>query len=712
VSDARKVDPFDVEALERAVNDSATRVSAIWISFLVFSLYLLIAATTVTQRQLLLAEPVKLPVLNIDLPLWGFFFLAPILFVILHAYVLLQVLLLGRTSASYNTAVSRAGLSPEENASLRQRLANTLFAQIFAGSPREREGFVGSLLRAIVWITLAIVPILILLAFQFSFLPYHSHIATWTHRLLILFELAAFFLIWPLALDARKDFQWPKFGADIRRLLLLPIRLFGPKRREEWPWLRQQAFPMSACVLFVLVSLSLATFPGEPHVNLLTREPLLSVQCGRSIQRKFNLAHISIDLRFDRLVLPQVDVVDDEKLAQMEKHTSERIIGPNEGERTQDFRGRDFNCSELVSADLRRVDLTDARLVGANLAFAVLDGATLDSAQLRGANLDYAQLPAASLVETQLQGALLEGVDLSGAFLYKAQLQGTMLDRASLHGAALSSAQLQGASLLDARLQGASIRETQLQGALADNAMFQGAHIIGANLAGASLVRAQFQGVKLANSVLSHADLSNAYVWHAKDAACGDALVSNPNPNPIVEVKRRGASVGGVPVQEPDDFVQATPTAVESFIEQSTFNIPDIRFRMDARKSISDGLDSTRSDTAEIEERWRACEQASSKKTREDFDRERAAFLRDFVCGAADDRTAIVRGIARNLSSWDLSRPDFSAELARGLLGEDGKECAATKDLDEPTRKQLRTAIAAASSPPATLPPKTTSPAR
>ena len=531
MSDARKVDPFDVEALERAVNDSATRVSAIWISFLVFSLYLLIAATTVTQSQLLLAAPLKLPVLNIDLPLWGFFFLAPILFVILHAYVLLQVLLLGRTSASYNTAVSRAGLSPEENASLRQRLANTLFAQIFAGSPREREGFVGSLLRAIVWITLAIVPILILLAFQFSFLPYHSHIATWTHRLLILFELAAFFLIWPLALDARKDFQWPKFGADIRRLLLLPIRLFGPKRREEWPWLRQQAFPMSACVLFVLVSLSLATFPGEPHVNLLTREPLLSVQCGRSIQRKFNLAHISIDLRFDRLVLPQVDVVDDEKLAQME-------------------------------------------------------------------------------------------------------------------------------------------------------------------------------------SVLSHADLSNAYVWHAKDAACGDALVSNPNPNPIVEVKRRGASVDGVPVQEPDDFVQATPKAVESFIEQSTFNIPDIRFRMDARKSIGDGLDSTRNDTAEIEERWRACEQASSKKTREEFDRERAAFLRDFVCGAADDRTAIVRGIARNLSSWNLSRPDFSAELARGLLGEDGKECAATKDLDEPTRKQLRTAIAAASSPPATLPPKTTSPAR
>src|SRR6267142_1964251 len=99
---ADKLDPFDVAALEKSVNDSAVRVSTIWVSFLVFALYLVIAAGTITHRQLFLEDPVKLPVLNIDLPLWGFFFLAPILFVILHAYVLLQVLLLGRTAAAYN----------------------------------------------------------------------------------------------------------------------------------------------------------------------------------------------------------------------------------------------------------------------------------------------------------------------------------------------------------------------------------------------------------------------------------------------------------------------------------------------------------------------------------------------------------------------------------------------------------------------------------
>src|SRR5712671_6581263 len=108
MAEAKKIDPFDVAALEKSLNDSATRVSAIWVSFLIFSLYLLIAATTVEHRQLFLAEPVKLPVLNIDLPLWGFFFLAPILFVIFHVYVVLQVLLLGRTAAAYNEAIHHA----------------------------------------------------------------------------------------------------------------------------------------------------------------------------------------------------------------------------------------------------------------------------------------------------------------------------------------------------------------------------------------------------------------------------------------------------------------------------------------------------------------------------------------------------------------------------------------------------------------------------
>lgn len=154
----KKIDPYDVEALEKSLNDFATRVSTIWVSFLIFSLYLLTAAATVTHRQLFLAEPVKLPVLNIDLPLWGFFFLAPILFVIFHAYVLIQVILLARTAAAYNETLDRSIKIVSDNSRLRQRLANTLFAQIFAGSPRERDGLLGLFLKIMAWTLWPLLP--------------------------------------------------------------------------------------------------------------------------------------------------------------------------------------------------------------------------------------------------------------------------------------------------------------------------------------------------------------------------------------------------------------------------------------------------------------------------------------------------------------------------------------------------------------------------
>jgi hypothetical protein len=38
MADAKKIDPFDVEALEKSLNDSATRVSTIWLSFRTFEL--------------------------------------------------------------------------------------------------------------------------------------------------------------------------------------------------------------------------------------------------------------------------------------------------------------------------------------------------------------------------------------------------------------------------------------------------------------------------------------------------------------------------------------------------------------------------------------------------------------------------------------------------------------------------------------------------
>ena len=102
----QKIDPYELGALERSVNDSATRVSGLWLSFVAFSAYLAAAASMISHRQIFLEEPIKLPTINIDLPLVASAILLPLLFVIYHVFVLLQVVLLARTADAYNQALS------------------------------------------------------------------------------------------------------------------------------------------------------------------------------------------------------------------------------------------------------------------------------------------------------------------------------------------------------------------------------------------------------------------------------------------------------------------------------------------------------------------------------------------------------------------------------------------------------------------------------
>src|ERR1700730_16930130 len=84
----------DLQALRDAVVDAAAVGGGLWLSYLFVFLYLAIAAGAVTHKDLFLENPVKLPFLNVELPLLGFFFLGPLLFVILHAYTLLHFTML------------------------------------------------------------------------------------------------------------------------------------------------------------------------------------------------------------------------------------------------------------------------------------------------------------------------------------------------------------------------------------------------------------------------------------------------------------------------------------------------------------------------------------------------------------------------------------------------------------------------------------------
>ena len=150
-----------------ALNHSAERVQTLWFSFLTFMTYLAIAAGTTTHRMLFLEEPLNLPVLNIKLPLLGFYILTPIIFLVFHFYVLLNLVLLARTAKSFEDTLERA--LPEDGGArenFRMRIENILFVQLLVGGRLEREGINAKLLRLMALITLALAPVALLLYLQ------------------------------------------------------------------------------------------------------------------------------------------------------------------------------------------------------------------------------------------------------------------------------------------------------------------------------------------------------------------------------------------------------------------------------------------------------------------------------------------------------------------------------------------------------------------
>jgi len=709
VNPPKKAALFDVEALEKSLNDSATRVSGIWISFLVFSLYLLIAATTIEHRQLLLSEPIKLPVLNVDLPLWGFFFLAPILFFFFHFYVLLQVLLLARTAASYNAAVDQAIPSPTANAMMRQRLANTLFAQMFAGSPRERTGWLGNALRVMAWFTLVFAPIIILVAFLIAFLPYHSYSATWAHRLLILLELMAAFLFWPLVLDAQRDFDWPLLKYKLRQLTGLPRRtatclLWPLLQKKPWPltpkgtrifdWpIRQQRrelrrlgrvmFPLLA-VFCVVLALLFATFPGEQYADILSGREITGSSCERGLAK-----------RFDRLDVTRANFVDGKELPRIEKDIVDRGLFTYQSERTRILRERNLDCAIFSFADLRYFDFSHTSLVGATFDNASIQGASFEGSRLVNATFNSAKLQGAYFKESQLQEASLRSAALQGSIFDHAKLHGAVLNAAKLQGASLQNAQLQGASLRGVQLQGADLFNSHLRGAALNDAQLQGASLWLAHLGGASLNQASVQGANLQDSLLTSAAMSGIYVWRSRNVRCKEGQVSN-------QVSERGIIIRSPPFFRVRSSLTTTE-AIEDYIDGSVSEIRDAMIRKATHERMHSALLGKLNEDAatKAEQQWRDCEEAT--KVPSNFNDRRAKFLIKFICDSKS--SSIARGIINNFLQRESSIPgfffsgfgsssagdqEFGKIFAKALLSETVDGCEILRNLDRPTMEKIR----------------------
>src|ERR1700730_18443078 len=77
----------EIAAQQASVNHASSRAGALWISFLTFAAYLTVTAGSVTHEMMLRDAPIKLPVLNVELPIFAFFVIVPFFFVLFHFYL-------------------------------------------------------------------------------------------------------------------------------------------------------------------------------------------------------------------------------------------------------------------------------------------------------------------------------------------------------------------------------------------------------------------------------------------------------------------------------------------------------------------------------------------------------------------------------------------------------------------------------------------------
>jgi len=654
----RKIDPLDVEALEKSLNDSATRVSAIWISYLAFGLYLLAATINVSHRQLFLADAMKLPVLGIDLPLFGFFLFAPLLFVIFHVYVLVQLLLLSRTALAYNDAVDSALTSAEDRTRIRQRLANTLFAQLLAGSPREREGLLGVILKVMALATLAVAPLLILLAFQIQFLPYHSTTITWAHRLFIIADWAAVLMFWPAIMNPQREIE--------TRLLKRPA----------------SAAPTIILVLFVVL---VPSFPGEPQAPL-TRAGRYFIPPSESKSPHCNgrsWFEWLMPNNFDRISLPGEDLIEDDKIARAAKVRRLGRRFASQAELSRSFQNRDFSCGWFVGSGLRYADFSGAVMHGASLGSADLEGATFISTQLQGANLFEAKMPRARFIGANLEGATLYLAQLQSASFGNSALSGANLSYGRLLGANLSNlrgygvnfeyAEMTGADLRWSDLKGAKMNGARLRGADLSYARLEGADLKQARLDAANLSHAQLQGAQLGNTTAKLADLSDASLWRAQGMSCSEAYGT---------AQMQARIMMGTASSDRTE-TDATPQTISALINRTVQNVPDW-LRKDLQDVLTGRLNAAPSAPP-------AC--MTAEVPLPEYAGKLEAAMTDLTCTLGADRAYILERLQTNLDLGLFSVHERA--LAAGLLGADERSCAGGKMLDDAGRAALQSAMKA-----------------
>jgi uncharacterized protein YjbI with pentapeptide repeats len=433
-----KAQAEDLSEARKALESAANIARGLSFTFLTLAAGVVIAAGTVTHRELFLETPVHLPLLNAQLPMVAFFWFAPLMFLVFHGYLLLNLVFLSENVQHYFGLVDDTGLDAESKDKLYLQLPNFMMVQLLRERRQTPWTLMGYALHIVVTLVVVIGPALALLFLQLKFLPYHSAIVTMVQRMAIVADTIVALYFWPQIVGA-------------------------PGSMLVWLY---RVLLYAAVLLIGLFSAFVAAFPGEWSYGIgAVKKSGMTDFLFRGVYNEVTGARSS--WFSDTLLLSDQDFVelDTAKL--------------KEADKTVSVRGRDFVEANFSRSDLRKVDFS-----GANLAKAVFESAHLQGAffaepsrKLIGVMKTYTKpvnLQDSNFNFALLDNAVFDDADMRRASLRNAELSGTSLDRANLRGANIEKSNLDGAKLRSADLSGALVRDSNLSKANLANAILTG----------------------------------------------------------------------------------------------------------------------------------------------------------------------------------------------------------------------------------------------
>jgi uncharacterized protein YjbI with pentapeptide repeats len=460
----------DPAVARKALDDAVSMTRGLWISFISLSAYLMVAVGSVTHVDLFLESPLQLPLVGVKVPLLVFFWLAPVLYLIVHIYLLLNMTLMSGNVREWqrrmDAVLSREGNATERFLVTEQHkimLPNFFPVQILVSSKSEQQAPMSWAIWLSVFVTVFIGPILLLFLFQAQFLPYHSLNVSTVQRLVVSIDSIFLTYFW-------QYITYTKFSG----------RFFN------------RIITYSTMLLVVFLSTFIATYPGEyfykGRVAVTFKQLRIYLFEGPINQ----VTGLQSSLFSNRLVLPGKD------FATLAGQNSARA------QPSVSLRGRRLEGAILTRSNLPLADFTGAILREADFSYANIEQGKFGCGQvnptgsyaIRAEQLaDCAYLGEADFTDANLQGAFFDDATMQGVNLSGAKMQAASLVRADLKGAYLLSTDLQGALMSEVQFQGASISYVNFQGANLNDAVFQGADLRNSNFQGATLVNTNFVGI-------------------------------------------------------------------------------------------------------------------------------------------------------------------------------------------------------------------------